>query len=101
MDAITEIGPSRLSLSPSLNQRKTVPRGRKSNGGQHRLNVLFSNELNERLLEVQRKTHAQTLADVFRNALVVYAHLLAAHERGDEFIIRSDDGKEKILQLFL
>jgi len=71
----------------------------KANGT--RLNITFSKTLLGRLEELQQETHASTLAEVFRNALVAYGALHAYHKDGCEIIVRDQNGKEKVLTLFL
>ena len=66
-----------------------------------RLNITFSKTLLTRLEELQQETHASTLAEVFRNALVAYGALHAYHKDKCEIIVRDPAGKEKVLTLFL
>ncbi|MBL4761047.1 MAG: hypothetical protein JKY80_09450 [Mariprofundaceae bacterium] len=66
-----------------------------------RLNVTFPEALVDKLQELQDATYAGTLAEVFRNALVVYSAIWEAHKKGAEVVIREKDGSEKTLALFL
>lgn len=63
--------------------------------------VTYPESLSERLLEIQRETHAGSVAEVFRRSLIVFAALWEAHKRGDEIILRNKEGRERhIIGLF-
>jgi Arc/MetJ-type ribon-helix-helix transcriptional regulator len=50
----------------------------------------------ERLKALKDKTEAASYAEVIRNSLRLYEALIGEAERGNEVLIRSPDGAEKL-----
>lgn len=85
-----EVKPVRRGRPPKLD--KTVPNS---------AHVTYPESLSQRLQEIQRETHAGSIAEVFRRSLVVFAALWEAHKRGEDVILRDKNGKERqIIGLF-
>ena len=63
--------------------------------------VTYPESLSERLQEIQRETHAGSVAEIFRRSLILFAALWEAHKRGDEIILRDKKGRERhVIGLF-
>jgi hypothetical protein len=66
-----------------------------------RINVSLPLTLHAKLDEARQKTHADTLTDVIRNALLLYLALVNERINGNDIIVRSQDGKETKYSVFL
>ena|ERR1700685_716794 len=82
------------------------PRGRpkalKTTEGGNRVHVSIPDALANRLLEIQRDTHASSLTEVVKAALQLYAAAVAEHKAGGHvYLKRKDDGVERQLALFI
>jgi hypothetical protein len=78
-------------------------RGRpKSLEGGNRLHIHIPESLTQRLLEIQRDTHASSITEVVKNALQLYAAAVDEHKSGGHvyFKRRNEEG-ERQLQLAL
>jgi hypothetical protein len=70
--------------------------------GVSRLHVTLPDSLQTRLGEIASAAHATSTAEVFRNALTVYAALLDAHQAGKHVLIQNPDGTDRErLRLFI
>ena len=77
-------------------------RGRSANGATTRVHVSLPEDLSERLVEVQKETFASSIAEVIKNALVVYVALLEEHKQGRQVFTQSKDkGDPQRLAIFL
>jgi hypothetical protein len=102
--ATKEIGMKEIGMVTESSGTARRSRGRPPSSGQpaNRLHVTFPASLNGRLAELQEGTHAASLTEVFRNALIVYAALWEAHKEGKEIVLRSkEDNRESLLTIFL
>lgn len=79
------------------------PRGRpRAAEMSSRINISVPESLAAKLLELQEYTHAPSMTEVVRNALVLYAAAVAEHKRGGSIYFKRDaDGKERELALFI
>ena len=66
-----------------------------------RLAFDFTEKAADEFEALQEEMGLPTRASLLRRALSVLGYLWAAHKRGDEFVIRSEDGKEKTVELML
>jgi hypothetical protein len=81
----------------------TRSRGRpKSLGAANRLHINIPESLTQRLLEIQRDTHASSITEVVKNALQLYAAAVTEHKSGGHlYFKRDEEDKERQLALFL
>lgn len=76
-------------------------RPRKPHPG-NRLHIFIPETLTNRMLEIQRDTHASSLTEVVKNALTLYAAAVEEHKRGGFlYLKRGIDGVERQLALFI
>jgi hypothetical protein len=85
----------------SVRQEPNTPKKLHSDYEPKRVHVSLPASLHDRMLALQQRTHASSTSDLFRSALVVYAALSKAHEKGEHIIIRDDAGNERELAIFL
>ncbi|MDO8400740.1 MAG: hypothetical protein Q7T45_23275 [Bradyrhizobium sp.] len=85
-----------------------TPKERKSRGRPkslepgNRLHIYIPESLTQRLLEIQRDTHASSITEVVKAALQLYAAAVEEHKKGGSvFLKRKDDGVERQLALFI
>lgn len=78
-------------------------RGRpKSLEGGNRLHIYIPESLTNRLLEIQRDTHATSITEVVKSALQLYAAAIEEHKNGGHvYFKRRSDGVERQLALFI
>jgi hypothetical protein len=58
--------------------------------------------LTKRLLEIQQYTHANTITEVLKSALTLYAAAVEEHKSGGHvYFKRKDDDVERQLALFI
>ena len=55
----------------------------------------------ERLTRLKEKTEAASYAEVIRNALRVFEALSEEHEKGNEFLLKRNDGQTVAYRIFL
>jgi hypothetical protein len=68
----------------------------------NRLHIYIPESLTNRLLEIQRDTHASSLTEVVKNALTLYAAAVDEHKNGGRvYFKRKDEGGERQLALFI
>ena len=80
----------------------TRRRGRSPNGATSRVHVSLPEDLSERLVAVQKETFASSIAEVIKNALVVYVALLEEHKQGRQLFTQSKDKSDpQRLAIFL
>jgi len=79
------------------------PRGRpKSLESGNRLHIYVPESLTQRLLEIQRDTHASSITEVVKAALQLYAASVEEHKNGGHlYFKRKGDGVERQLALFI
>jgi hypothetical protein len=67
-----------------------------------RVHILLPESLINRLLEIQRDTHATSLTEVVKSALQLYAAAVEEHKNGGHvYFKRKDEGVERQLALFI
>jgi hypothetical protein len=78
-------------------------RGRpKSFAATNRLHLNLPESLTERLVEIQRDTHASSITEVVKNALQLYVAAIQEHKSGGYLCFkRKDQEGERQLALFL
>jgi hypothetical protein len=78
-------------------------RGRpKSLESGNRLHIYIPESLTNRLLEIQRDTHAGSVTEVVKAALQLYAAAIAEHKNGGHlYFKRREDSTERQLALFI
>ncbi|ABD86176.1 hypothetical protein [Rhodopseudomonas palustris] len=78
-------------------------RGRpKSLEAGNRLHLYIPDSLTNRLQELQRDTHAGSLTEVVKNALMLYAAAVEEHKSGGRvYFKRKDETGERQLALFI
>ena len=78
-------------------------RGRpKSLSAGNRLHINIPESLTQRLLEIQRDTHASSITEVVKNALQLYAAAVEEHKSGGNvYFKRKDQEGERQLALFI
>ncbi len=73
----------------------------KTKNGKERLNLVVSRRTQNRLNELKDKTDSATYAEVFKNALRLYDALIEEAEKGNEFLVRDDEGHITSYKIFL
>jgi hypothetical protein len=79
-------------------------RGRPPKGAEvgNRLHISIPETLTKRLQEIQKQTHASSVAEVVRSALQLYAAAVEEHLNGGHvYLKRKEDGVERQLALFI
>lgn len=67
-----------------------------------RVHVSLPESLTNRLLEIQKYTHANTITEVLKAALTLYAAAVEEHKQGGHvYFKRKDEGVERQLALFI
>lgn len=79
------------------------PRGRsKSLEPGSRVHIYIPESLTNRLLEIQRDTHASSITEVVKAALQLYAAAIEEHKNGGHlYFKRNEDSTERQLALFI
>jgi Ribbon-helix-helix protein, copG family len=79
------------------------PRGRpKSPEAGTRLHIYVPESLTHRISEIQRDTHASSLTEVIRNALLLYSAALEEHKNGGYILLkRPNEEVGRQLALFI
>jgi hypothetical protein len=80
------------------------PRGRpaKTTEGGSRIHISIPDALANRLLEIQRDTHASSLTEVVKAALQLYAAAVEEHKAGGHvYLKRQGENVERQLALFI
>ena len=79
------------------------PRGRpKSLESGNRLHLYIPESLTNRLMEIQRDTHASSITEVVKAALQLYAAAVDEHKNGGRvYFKRKNEGVERQLALFI
>lgn len=68
----------------------------------NRFHISIPESLTNRLLEIQRDTHATSLTEVVKAALQLYAAAVEEHKNGGHvYFKRKDEGVERQLALFI
>lgn len=68
----------------------------------NRVHITLPETLNSKIEEIREQTDAASVAEVFRNAVIVYAKLLKEHKAGNEIaILPGNGGHPKVLQIFM
>lgn len=78
-------------------------RGRPKTGESgNRLHIYIPESLTGRLREIQRDTHAGSITEVVKNALLLYAAAVEEHKNGGRiYFKRQDEGLERQLAIFI
>jgi hypothetical protein len=78
-------------------------RGRpKSLEAGNRVHIYIPESLTKRLLEIQRDTHASSITEVVKSALMLYAAAVQEHKDGGHvYFKRKDEQIERQLALFI
>jgi hypothetical protein len=67
-----------------------------------RVHIYIPESLTKRLLEIQRDTHASSITEVVKNALMLYAAAVQEHKDGGHvYFKRKDEQTERQLALFI
>jgi hypothetical protein len=77
------------------------PRGRPKNVEASRIHLSLPESLLNRLQEIQRDTHANSLTEVVKAALQLYAAAVEEHKNGGRVYFRDEEGRERQLALFI
>jgi hypothetical protein len=79
------------------------PRGRPKNlEAGNRVHIYIPESLTQRLLEIQRDTHANSITEVVKNALMLYAAAVQEHKDGGHiYFKRKNEQVERQLALFI
>jgi hypothetical protein len=68
----------------------------------NRFHISIPESLTNRLMEIQRDTHASSITEVVKAALQLYAAAVEEHKRGGNiYFKRKDEGIERQLALFI
>jgi hypothetical protein len=68
----------------------------------NRLHIQIPESLTQKLLEIQRDTHASSITEVVKNALTLYAAAVAEHKCGGHVLFkRKDEEGARQLPLFI
>jgi hypothetical protein len=68
----------------------------------NRVHIYIPESLTKRLLEIQRDTHASSITEVVKNALMLYAAAVQEHKDGGHvYFKRKDEQTERQLALFI
>jgi hypothetical protein len=97
-----------MSLIDTVNAAEGVRAARKARGrpksveAGNRLHVYVPESLTQRLEQIQRDTHASSLSEVVKSALMLYAAALEEHKNGGHvYFKRKDEQGERQLALFI
>jgi hypothetical protein len=97
-----------LGIDPGVESKHGATPARRSRGrpksleAGNRLHISIPESLTQRLLEIQRDTHASSITEVVKNALMLYAAAIEEHKSGGHlYFKRSDGDKERQLALFI
>jgi hypothetical protein len=74
---------------------------RKSPEAVNRLHIYIPETLTKRLMEIQRDTHASSITEVVRNALVLYAAAIEEHKNGGHVYLKRKDEPARQVALFI
>jgi hypothetical protein len=66
-----------------------------------RIHIVMPEALAKRVVEIQKETHATSITEVVKNALVLYAAALEEHKQGGVLVFRRPKGVERQLALFV
>jgi Ribbon-helix-helix protein, copG family len=77
------------------------PRGRPKNVEASRIHLSLPESLLNRLQEIQRDTHANSLTEVVKAALQLYAAAVEEHKNGGRVYFKDEEGRERQLALFI
>jgi hypothetical protein len=78
------------------------PRSSKTTESGSRIHISIPDTLANRLLEIQRDTHANSLTEVVKAALQLYAAAVEEHKAGGRiYLKRQNEGIERQLALFI
>lgn len=103
-DALAEEDRMDMNVTNVADARDTRrARGRpKAADGPTRVHISLPDSLVNRLLEIQQDTHANSLTEVVKAALQLYAAAVEEHKNGGHvYFKRRDDGVERQLALFI
>jgi hypothetical protein len=89
--------PGRLAPSPFA--APNAARGAETS--RSRIHLSLPDTLLSRLQEIQRDTHANSLTEVVKAALQLYAAAVAEHKKGVRLYFKDDEGHERQLALFI
>jgi len=92
-----------LTKNDPKSARATRSRGRPKNvEAGSRLHIYVPDTLLARLQEIQRDTHANSVTDVIKSALTLYAAAIEEHKKGGSiYFKRPGDQPERQLALFI
>lgn len=84
---------SKSALSEEMNNASSV----------ERIHITLSPRQKEKIEEIKQASGAATASEIIRHALIVYAAILDAHQKGDNLYIKPKDEGAPIerLRLFL
>jgi Ribbon-helix-helix protein, copG family len=77
------------------------PRDRPQNVEASRIHLSLPESLLNRLQEIQRDTHANSLTEVVKAALQLYAAAVEEHKSGGQVCFKDKEGRERQLALFI
>ena len=77
------------------------PRGRRKSAGSTRIHLSLPETLLSRLQEIQHDTHANSLTEVVKAALQLYAAAVVEHKNGGSLHFKDEQGRERQLALFI
>ena len=86
------------SVGPAMRQ---LAEGKAKSTGKSRVQFDLSPRAMELLTELKEKTEAPSYAEVFKNAMKLYAGLIEEAEKGSEFMIKDKDGRIGPFKIFL
>jgi hypothetical protein len=88
---------------PELEGHEGRKRGRPKSlpEGGTRLHIYIPDTLVNRLQDIQRETHANSITEVVKAALTLYVAAVDEHKDGGHVILRRKDGVERQLAMFI
>jgi hypothetical protein len=66
-----------------------------------RLHISIPDSLTQRITEIQHEIHANSISEVVKSALALYAAAVAEHKAGGRLYFRRKDEEERQLALFI
>jgi hypothetical protein len=90
---------SEIETTNERTGRRGRPKGPESS---NRVHIYIPESLTKRLLEIQKDTHATSITEVVKNALMLYAAAVQEHKDGGHvYFKRRGDQTERQLALFI
>ncbi len=100
--SLTETQPNAVGLERNRGRGRPKAVRERKKEAVPRVHVSLPETLTDRLLEIQQYTHANTITEVLKAALTLYAAAVEEHKNGGNvYFKRKDENGERQLALFI